>query len=146
MIKTEIKEWTYEEYPSFDEEIEGVKRIYTSGNEMVMAVKQLLNVMKMEDLECLRITGGGSKNTAWMQIISDVLNKKVIQLESGAGAGYGMALVAASRNEDKPLKTIINKSVKEKNIFYPRLKYVELYNQKYSNYLKIYDALIDIYE
>ncbi|WP_296054172.1 alpha/beta hydrolase [uncultured Holdemanella sp.] len=30
----EIKEWTYEEYPSFDEEIEGVKRIYTSGNEM----------------------------------------------------------------------------------------------------------------
>lgn len=146
MIKTEIKEWTYEEYPSFDEEVEGVKRIYTSGNEMVMAVKQLLNVMKMEDLECLRITGGGSKNTAWMQIISDVLNKKVIQLESGAGAGYGMALVAASRNEDKPLKTIINKSVKEKNIFYPRLKYVELYNQKYSNYLKIYDALIDIYE
>lgn len=30
----EVKEWTYEEYPSFDEEIEGVKRIYTSGNEM----------------------------------------------------------------------------------------------------------------
>lgn len=29
----EIKEWTYDEYPSFDEEIEGVHRIYTDGNE-----------------------------------------------------------------------------------------------------------------
>ena len=29
----EIKDWTYEEYPSFDEEIEGVKRIKTTGDE-----------------------------------------------------------------------------------------------------------------
>ena len=30
----EIKEWTYEEYPDFDEEVEGVVRIPTTGNEM----------------------------------------------------------------------------------------------------------------
>ena len=29
----EIKKWTYEEYPPFDEEIEGVRRIKTNGNE-----------------------------------------------------------------------------------------------------------------
>lgn len=29
----EIKNWTYEEYPSFDEEIEGVTRIPTTGDE-----------------------------------------------------------------------------------------------------------------
>ncbi len=29
----EIKDWTYEEYPSFDEEIEGIKRIKTTGDE-----------------------------------------------------------------------------------------------------------------
>ena len=31
--KMEIKDWTYEEYPSFDEEIEDVKRIKTTGDE-----------------------------------------------------------------------------------------------------------------
>ena len=30
----EIKEWTYEEYPSFDEYVEGAVRIHTSGDEM----------------------------------------------------------------------------------------------------------------
>ena len=29
----EIKKWTYEEYPSFDEEVEGAIRIPTSGDE-----------------------------------------------------------------------------------------------------------------
>ena len=29
----EIKNWTYEEYPSFDEEIEGGTRIPTTGDE-----------------------------------------------------------------------------------------------------------------
>ena len=26
----EIKDWSYEEYPSFNEEVEGVKRIHTT--------------------------------------------------------------------------------------------------------------------
>ena len=30
----EIKEWTYDEYPSFDEYVEGVERIHTSGDEI----------------------------------------------------------------------------------------------------------------
>ncbi len=30
----EIKDWTYEEYPSFDEKIEGIERIKTTGNEI----------------------------------------------------------------------------------------------------------------
>lgn len=29
----EIKDWTYEEFPEFTEEVEGVKRIFTSGDE-----------------------------------------------------------------------------------------------------------------
>lgn len=30
----EIKEWTYEEYPSFDEYVNGAVRIHTSGDEI----------------------------------------------------------------------------------------------------------------
>ena len=29
----EVKEWSYEEYPSFDEPIDGVERIPTTGDE-----------------------------------------------------------------------------------------------------------------
>ncbi len=32
-VKMKIKNWSYEDYPSFDEEIEGVERIKTSGDE-----------------------------------------------------------------------------------------------------------------
>ena len=30
----EIKEWTYEEYPSFEEYVDGAVRIHTSGDEI----------------------------------------------------------------------------------------------------------------
>ena len=48
----EIKEWTYEEYPSFDEEIEGVKRIYTSGNEMGTYIYSNVEYKEIDGIEC----------------------------------------------------------------------------------------------
>ena len=33
MLFMEVKEWSYEEYPSFDEPIDGVERIPTTGDE-----------------------------------------------------------------------------------------------------------------
>lgn len=115
---------------------------------IAMAVKQLCDVMHIPKnvLEGLRITGGGSKNDVWMQIISNVLNVKVQQLESGSGAGYGIALVAASVCEENlSLKDFIQTTIKIKKVFYPQKNYVELYENKYKKYLKIYDALQFIY-
>lgn len=112
---------------------------------IAMGFKQLADAMKIpkEALEGLRITGGGSKNEIWMQIFADVLNVKVKQLESGTGAGYGMALVAATTNEKGiTLEEIVARKLHVKKEFEPREYNSKLYQVKYQQYLKIYDALL----
>ena len=114
---------------------------------IAFGVKQLTEVMKMskETIENLKITGGGSKNEIWMQIFADVLGVKTEQLEAGAGAGYGMALCAAAACGNISMNQIISKTVKVKKVFSPRKYNVKLYEEKYLNYLKIHDALKQIF-
>ena len=40
----EVKEWSYEEYPSFDEPIDGVERIPTTGDEKGAYIFLMLNM------------------------------------------------------------------------------------------------------
>ena len=42
----------------------------------------------------IRLTGGGSKNTAWRQIAADMFDAEVVCLETDEGAAYGAALQA----------------------------------------------------
>lgn len=108
------------------------------------AVKQLADEMNItsEKLIDLRVTGGGAKNAVWMQILADVLNTSVIQLESNAGAGYGIALVAAAAVEkDMSIEQLIEQTLVEKEKFRPRAYNTELYQKKYKKYLGIYEAV-----
>ena len=116
---------------------------------IAFAVKQLVSVMGVskEELARLKVTGGGAKNEVWMQILADVLNTKVEQLESGAGAGYGIALCAAvAGDENLSMNDLIEQTVSIKNTFIPRQYNRELYEQKYQKYLRVYDALKHIYQ
>lgn len=42
----------------------------------------------------LRVTGGGSKNSVWRQIMADIFGCKVVGLQTTEGAAYGAALQA----------------------------------------------------
>lgn len=108
-----------------------------------LAIRQLTEAMELpeESLKGLRVIGGGSKNEIWMQILSNVLNKEIVQMESGFGAGYGIALAAASKDVQISIEEIIKNTVKIKKRFVPVGENVLLYEKKYQKYLKIYDAL-----
>lgn len=111
------------------------------------AVKQLIEVMKIpkERIEGLRVTGGGSKNEIWMQVLADVLETTVVQLESTSGAGYGIALLAATKGtQNIPMEKIIETAVNIKKSFSPREYNSKLYKKKYEKYLRIYKALKSI--
>ena len=111
-------------------------------------VRQLTEVMHIGKtaLQSLKVTGGGSKNEVWMQILADVLNTKVEQLESGAGAGYGIALMAASvSGRDVTLEQMVGRTVRTKKCFNPRRYHAELYEIKYQKYKKVYKALTDVF-
>ena len=113
-----------------------------------LGVRQLAEVMKIDrpDLQNLKVTGGGSKNRVWMQILADVLNTKVEQLKSGSGAGYGVALMAAAgAGPDTDLEQLIANTVETKEVFYPREYNAGLYEKKYRKYSKLYKALTEVF-
>lgn len=127
----------------------------TSKSEMTLAVmegiafalRQLSEEMRLSDISIreLRVIGGGSKNRLWMQVLSDVMKTKIVQLDGKGGAGYGVALLTAYacgeiKSPDKISESI--ESVKE--CFYPRSYNMKLYDDKYEKYKKIHDALLQI--
>lgn len=128
----------------------------TSRKDMTLAVmegiafgvRQLTEKMQVpkDALKSLKVTGGGSRNPIWMEILSNVLNVPVEQLEAGAGAGYGVALAAAGAVGTTSMEEIITNTVIIKNVFYPNEYSVKLYDKKYEMYLKIYDSMKHIFE
>ena len=113
---------------------------------IAFAVRQLADVMciSKKDLAKLKVTGGGAKNEVWMQILSDVLNTEIGQLDSTAGAVYGIALAAGCKDMVS-MKEMIHHTVSVKKIFVPREYNARLYEKKYQRYLKVYQALQSVY-
>lgn len=103
------------------------------------AIRQLIEEMKLtkEELEQLKVTGGGSHSRLWMQLLADILNVGIGQLDGDEGASYGIAVIA--RNSVEP--EIRQKRVNLRENFIPRKNLTDKYSEKYQRYLKIYDAL-----
>lgn len=128
----------------------------TTRREMTIAVlegiafgiRQLAEEMQIprNELERLKVIGGGAKNEVWMQILAHVLNVPVEQVETGTGAGYGIALAAAGAVGVSTMEELISRTVKGKNVFYPKENNVKLYEEKYGRYVRIYDGMKHIFE
>lgn len=116
---------------------------------IAFALKQLIGVMALapEAIKDLKIIGGGSKSRIWMQIIADILDTSIIQIEGNAGAGFGMALLAAyACGEIESVEEIAEQAVSAGEIFYPRRKNAALYREQYKRYLRIHDCMKQIFE
>lgn len=111
---------------------------------IAFGVRQLAEAMHLPAAELARLKaiGGGSKSRVWMQILADVLNTPIDQLEGSAGAGYGMALLAAySCGAVSSLEDISKSAVYIKERFLPRASNAGRYEEAYQRYLKIHDAV-----
>lgn len=88
------------------------------------------------DIKDMKLTGGGSKNEYWSQMLSDIFNKKIKTINS-SGTTLGVALLVG----DKLGLFNINEAIKE-------IKVTNEYNPKlnnYLNYLKVYEIYNKIY-
>ncbi len=84
----------------------------------------------------IRLTGGGSKSSAWRQILSDVFNASVVCTTEAEGAALGAAIqaqwaVSRSKGENLQLSEICSRAVKldESTRCEPDSKNVELYQK-----------------
>lgn len=93
------------------------------------------------------INGGGAKSRLWCQIIADVLNVKVVKLNTNEGPAYGAAILAA-------VGSGLFRTVEEACASYIKItesieadkKHVELYNKKYEKYKAIYPATKELFK
>ena len=88
------------------------------------------------DPEEVRLTGGGSRNTAWRRIAADVFNADVVTLRIEEGAAYGAALQAlwtyrSSMGEKAEISEITDRFVEvdEANRVEPDSGNVEIYEE-----------------
>ena len=94
------------------------------------------------DVGNVYVSGGGSKNEMWLQIKADVLNLPIHQLENENAGSVGTAIImGVSLGIFKTYEEGIDKLVKIKKTFVPHQEYVLLYETKYQQYVKLYQAL-----
>lgn len=112
----EIKEWTYEEYPDFDEEVEGAVRIPTTGNEIGTYIHSNVEYANVDGVSLhLQIIVPETRNTkakgikypclvyvqgsAWLK---QNINAKLGLLARLAEKGYVIAVVEYRSSEIAP--------------------------------------------
>jgi len=97
-------------------------------------------------LDALKVTGGGSRNRAWMQIIADVTGRKIITtsqpLNAGALGAAMCAMVGSGVFKDfEQVKTLI----KEVETFVPNTAHAPVYAQLFGAYQQLYHSLKNTY-
>jgi sugar (pentulose or hexulose) kinase len=103
-----------------------------------------LNLQLMEEsgmhIDTFVATGGGTRNDAWTQLKSDILNKKVIVRDVEEAGCYGAALLAQSAQLGISIEKLI-RTDKQDKIFMPDLKNSQIYEEKFKSYKLLYPLL-----
>lgn len=105
----------------------------------------LLNLPEHENIQEVRIVGGGAKSPLWRSIIASVLNLPVIKYEyddSSLGSAIlaGVGIGAFSSHEDA-----MSKCLKLKERILPSEIAVEQYRKSFALYKEIHNDLVDTY-
>lgn len=105
-------------------------------------VRHNLEVMEEEGVKPERIlaTGGGTKNSLWMQIVSDIVKAKLLIPQQQIGASFGDAFMAGVGIGLFKDLTEINRWVKIEKTIKPDLETHEKYALNYRLFRSLYEA------
>lgn len=98
-------------------------------------------------IESLKITGGGSYNKTWMQIMADVLGRKVITTSQPKNAGaLGAAMVAMVGNGVFKDFSQIHQLIKTVDTYSPNPANKAIYDTLFESYQSLYHQLNQPFE
>lgn len=99
------------------------------------------------NIQSLKITGGGSRNKTWMQIIADVTNRKIITTSQPVNAGaLGAAMCAMVGNQTLKSFSEINTLIKTVDEFIPNATNKKVYDELFVTYQQIFHQLKNPYQ
>ncbi len=113
------------------------------------SLKQTFEIVKNlgVNMKSVKITGGGAKSVIWAQMIADIFNIKIETIQSEEGPAYGAAILAmVGDGLYSSVEKACEELIKIKQEFYPNSEFVNLYNQKYDIYKKIYPHIRELYK
>lgn len=109
--------------------------------------KDILNLYRKHNrsFEKVIVTGGGSKSSLWVQILSDVLNLPVLTLKSSQGPSLGAGMIAmVGLGWYSSLKKAVENTVRIDEEYLPRVTDVQIYERLYKVYQQIYPNTKDL--
>ncbi len=101
----------------------------------------------IDKVSSIRMAGGGAKSKDWMQMFSDIFGYKVETSEAEELGAMGVAMEAAvGTGEYDSLRQVVDKWVKIKDVYEPDIEKTKYYEEKYSVYKKILNALDSVWD
>ncbi|MDD3999839.1 MAG: FGGY-family carbohydrate kinase, partial [Bacilli bacterium] len=122
--------------------IENFSRAVIEG--AVYSLRHCYEVIKSLNIksEQIRITGGGSKNDHWCQMIADVFNIEVQKPQVTEGSSLGAAIMAmVGDGLFQDVFGACKEIIKVEKVFIPNVQNVAIYEKKYQCYLQLYEAV-----
>lgn len=116
---------------------------------VAFSLRDTFEIMKSMGVEIQRISinGGGTKSNLWSQIFADVLGLEVDKLNSNEGPAYGAAILAAvGYGQFENVEDACQKLIKVTETTRPNKENIEIYNEKYNKYRKIYPAVKELFK
>jgi xylulokinase len=90
------------------------------------------------------VTNGGSKSRLWRQILADVLNRDLTSITDHPGAAFGAAVIAGIGTGAIDDWSFVADALDEGDVISPTPAHVELYDQRYQEFLRLGDVTTSI--
>ena len=98
-------------------------------------------------VKSVRVSGGGANSAFWKQLLADVLNKRVVTLNTSEGSAYGAALLAcAGTGAFASVEEACKKAIREVESVEPRADQAAAYASAHQVYQSLYPALKPVYD
>ncbi len=95
----------------------------------------------------VRASGGGAKSTFWRGLLADILNHRVVTLQTQEGSAYGAALLAlAGTGEYGSVPDVCRTAIRETNSESPDPARASFYAKGHRVYAALYPALKPAYQ
>ena len=114
----------------------------SSGYTLRLLLKAVEEVTGTEIRE-LRVSGGGSRNNLFMQILADITGAPVVAVEEPDSA-IGSAIIAAWGIGGEKLENMLGRTVKMRRRFHPNPRNHKIYEEKTEKYRRIIESISKI--
>lgn len=123
-----------------------LKAIYEGIAYNLRWIMEIINNIYGFNLPVLRVVGGGSIDDQWMQIMADVMQKKIETINYSQMVGaLGTAVIVSVGLGKYPDLNCAEEIIKQRSVYLPNPANAKIYNDIYENFKEMYPALKKIY-